>query len=89
MSFLQVTDADDIIMMPAEGKVLRMRIGVFREIGRNLQGVRLTAMSDDDRVVGVAKLMDAGDSESPDQDLQDTNGQPSLEPEADGSGDIE
>ncbi len=58
VSFHQVTDADDIMMMTAEGMVLRMRIGDLREIGRNSQGVRLIDMSDEDRVVGVAKLAD-------------------------------
>ncbi|GJL56658.1 MAG: DNA gyrase subunit A [Nitrospirales bacterium] len=89
VSFHQVTDTDDIMMMTAEGMVLRMRIGDLREIGRNSQGVRLIDMSEDDRVVGVAKLMIAEGSETAEPDLQETNGQPSLEPEADDSGDGE
>ncbi|MCA9472883.1 MAG: DNA gyrase subunit A [Nitrospirales bacterium] len=62
VSFHQVTDADDIMVMTAEGKVLRMHIGDLREIGRNAQGVRLIDMTDDDRVVGVAKLSDSSGS---------------------------
>ncbi len=86
VSFHQVTDADDIMMMTAEGKVLRMRVEDLREIGRNAQGVRLIDMSEEDRVVGVAKLSDSTVSENGDPD---TNGQPPLESESDGAGDSE
>ena len=81
VSFHQVKDVDDIMMMTAEGMVLRMRIGDLREIGRNAQGVRLIDMSDEDRVVGVAKLSDSSGSEN---EEQDSKGQPPLEGESDG-----
>ncbi len=77
VSFYQVADVDDIMMMTAEGMVLRMRIGDLREIGRNSQGVRLIDMSDDDRVVGVAKLAEPEDAEGSESGDLDTNGQPS------------
>ncbi|GJL61201.1 MAG: DNA gyrase subunit A [Nitrospirales bacterium] len=89
VSFHQVTDTDDIMMMTAEGMVLRMRIGDLREIGRNSQGVRLIDMSEDDRVVGVAKLMIAEDSENTEQHSQDDNDQPPLESETPDSDEIE
>ena len=72
VSFHQVTDADDIMVMTAEGKVLRMRIGDLREIGRNAQGVRLIDVTEEDRVVGVAKLSDSSGSEN---EAQNSNGQ--------------
>ncbi|GJL51654.1 MAG: DNA gyrase subunit A [Nitrospirales bacterium] len=90
VSFHQVIDTDDIMMMTAEGMVLRMRIGDLREIGRNSQGVRLIDMSQDDRVVGVAKLMIAEVPEILEQeDPQETNGQPLLEPETSDSDESE
>ncbi|WP_454063741.1 DNA gyrase subunit A [Candidatus Nitrospira salsa] len=90
VSFHQVIDTDDIMMMTAEGMVLRMRIGDLREIGRNSQGVRLIDMSQDDRVVGVAKLMIAEVPEILEQeDPQETNGQPPLEPETSDSDESE
>ena len=79
VSFYQVADVDDIMMMTAEGMVLRMRIGDLREIGRNSQGVRLIDMSDDDRVVGVAKL--AEPDEDSENSEQDSNAKPSGESE--------
>ncbi|MGB0910129.1 MAG: DNA gyrase subunit A [Nitrospirales bacterium] len=87
VSFHQVTDADDIMMMTAEGMVLRMRIGDLREIGRNSQGVRLIDMSEEDRVVGVAKL--AEPDEESESSEQDSNGQPPLQSESDNSVDSE
>ena len=85
VSFHQVTDADDIMVMTAEGKVLRMRIGDLREIGRNAQGVRLIDTSEEDRVVGVAKLSDSSGSEN---EIQETGGQLSGDSESNGSGNI-
>ncbi|MEE8613190.1 MAG: DNA gyrase subunit A [Nitrospirales bacterium] len=61
VSFHQVRDGDEIMVMTAEGKVLRTRIVDLREIGRNAQGVRLIEMDDSDRVVGVAKLAEGID----------------------------
>ncbi|MFB3137231.1 MAG: DNA gyrase subunit A [Nitrospirales bacterium] len=61
VSFHQVRDGDEIMVMTAEGKVLRTRIVDLREIGRNAQGVRLIEMEDSDRVVGVAKLAEGID----------------------------
>ena len=61
LSFHQVRDGDEIMVMTAEGKVLRTRIVDLREIGRNAQGVRLIEMDDSDRVIGVAKLAEGID----------------------------
>ncbi len=61
VSFHQVRDGDEIMVMTAEGKVLRMRMVDLREIGRNAQGVRLIEMDDSDRVIGVAKLAEGID----------------------------
>lgn len=59
VSFHQVRDEDEIMVMTAEGKILRTRVDDVREIGRNAQGVRLIDMEAADRVVGVAKLAES------------------------------
>ena len=59
VSFLQVSEDDEIMIMTAEGKVLRCPITNIREIGRNTQGVKLMGTQDNDRVVGVAKLAES------------------------------
>jgi DNA gyrase subunit A len=74
VAFLQVREGDEIMVMTAEGKILRTKVDNVREISRNAQGVRLIDMGDNDRVVGVAKLaestpddsVEAGDDEGPD-----------------------
>ncbi len=73
ISFHQVRDTDEIMIMTAEGMVLRIRVGDLRDIGRNAQGVRLMDMADTDRVVGVAKLAETDIQASPDDEI---NGNP-------------
>jgi DNA gyrase subunit A len=71
VGFLQVRDGDQIMLMAAQGKVLRCSVDDIREIGRNTQGVRILDLEgEDDRVVAVARLAesterdDAGPDES-------------------------
>ncbi|BCA55242.1 DNA gyrase, subunit A [Nitrospira sp. KM1] len=57
IAFLQVRDGDEIMLMAAQGKVLRCTVDDIREIGRNTQGVRILDLEgEDDRVVAVARL---------------------------------
>ena len=70
VGFLQVRDNDEIILMAAQGKVLRCKVGDIREIGRNTQGVRILDLDgEEDRVVSVARLADSVEREeaSPDE----------------------
>ena len=70
VGFLQVREGDQIMLMAAQGKVLRCSVDDIREIGRNTQGVRILELNGDDRVVAVARLAesterdDAGPDES-------------------------
>jgi DNA gyrase subunit A len=69
VGFLQVRDGDEIMLMAAQGKVLRCKVGDIREIGRNTQGVRILDLDgDDDRVVAVARLADSVEREEPGSD---------------------
>ena len=70
VSFHQVNDSDEIMIMTAEGKILRTKVDSLRDIGRNSQGVRLIDMEDTDRVVGVAKV----DESTEEEDDPSTNG---------------
>ncbi len=58
---LSVGDNDDIIVITAEGKMIRTPVSQVRTIGRNTQGVRIISLSAGDRVVDVARSV----SESP------------------------
>jgi DNA gyrase subunit A len=69
VGFLQVRDSDEIMLMAAQGKVLRCKVGDIREIGRNTQGVRILDLEgDEDRVVAVARLADSVEREEPGAD---------------------
>lgn len=64
VGFLQVRDDDQIMLMAAQGKVLRCKVDDIREIGRNTQGVRILDLDGDgDRVVAVARLAEAAERE--------------------------
>ncbi len=64
ISFHQVWEADEVMLMSADGKILRTRMADIREIGRNAQGVRLMDLPEDDRLVGVAKLAETDDEDA-------------------------
>ncbi len=55
VSVLQVGEEDEVIIVTAEGKILRLRVKDIRVSGRNTQGVKLIA-TEETRVVGVAIL---------------------------------
>ena len=71
VGFLQVRDGDEIMLIAAQGKVLRCRVDDLREIGRNTQGVRILDLEGEgDRVVAVARLAES--VEAPSQESDDS-----------------
>jgi DNA gyrase subunit A len=84
ISFHQVWDADEVMLMSAEGMILRARMTDIREIGRNAQGVRVMHLPEEDRLVGVAKLAETDEevaSEGSGEDsseAQESNDEPSV-----------
>ena len=52
----QVTDDDNLMLVTSIGKIIRMRVGDIRVIGRNTQGVRLIDIEEGERVVSLARL---------------------------------
>ncbi|QPD02230.1 MAG: DNA gyrase (type II topoisomerase), subunit A [Candidatus Nitrospira kreftii] len=75
IGFLQVRDGDEIMLMAAQGKVLRCKVDDIREIGRNTQGVRILDLDGEgDRVVGVARLAEVVEREDvPSDDTPEAN----------------
>jgi len=63
VSFHQVKETDEIMIMTSEGKILRTKVEALRDIGRNAQGVRLIDMEETDRVVDVAKLAESSEND--------------------------
>ena len=56
-----VTPEDQAMVITDGGQVIRTRVGEIREAGRNTQGVRIIRLSDNERVVDVAKVAEQDD----------------------------
>lgn len=52
-----VVDSDDIVIVTANGMVIRQRVNDIRIAGRNTQGVRLIKLGTDDMVTAVAAVV--------------------------------
>jgi DNA gyrase subunit A len=61
---LQVTKDDEIMIIASSGKTIRTRAKSISLIGRATQGVRLIDLSDDDKVVSVARVVEKDDEEN-------------------------
>ena len=63
VAVLQVADDQEIMLMTAEGKIIRLKLKDIRVIGRNTQGVRLIGLDPNDRVFGVTTLAERSDAD--------------------------
>jgi DNA gyrase subunit A len=54
----QVTDQDQLMIITASGKIIRLRVEEIKVIGRNTQGVRLIQLAEGEKVVGIAKVVE-------------------------------
>ena len=54
----QVNEQDELMIIAGSGKIIRLRVADISIIGRNTQGVRLIHLGEDEKVMGVAKVMD-------------------------------
>ncbi len=66
VGILQVSDDDEIMMITAHGKVIRLKLKSIRTIGRNTQGVRLFDLGKEDKIKDVALLAEK-EEEEPDE----------------------
>lgn len=68
VAFLHVSDEDEIMIVTAEGKILRLKISGIRVIGRNTQGVKFIDIEEGGRVVGAVALAEKGEKEEAGED---------------------
>lgn len=54
----QVTNKEQLIIITEHGKIIRLKVADISVIGRNTQGVKLINLGEDEKVVGVARLME-------------------------------
>jgi DNA gyrase subunit A len=53
---IAVSEADEILMVTAQGKIQRVRVREISQIGRNTQGVRIIRLDEGDTLVSVARV---------------------------------
>jgi len=56
VSIKEVVDGDEILLITQKGIVNRLAVNSIRSIGRATQGVHLMSMTDDDKVIDVARV---------------------------------
>ncbi len=68
-----VKDEDDIMVMTANGIIIRTGLEGIREIGRNTQGVRLIKLEENDKVVAVERVVkeEKEEADEPQSELQE------------------
>ncbi|MCH8474792.1 MAG: DNA gyrase subunit A [Opitutales bacterium] len=59
---LSVDDTDEIIMLTASGQTVRCPIEGIRIIGRSTKGVRLVNLNEKDRLIRIARVIDADEN---------------------------
>ncbi len=53
-----VDQKDEIMVITAKGKIIRVKVSGIRVMGRNTQGVRIIHLGEGDFVVGIAKIIE-------------------------------
>ncbi len=59
----QVSEDDQLMLITNKGKIIRLKVGDIRVIGRNTQGVRLIDLESAERVVSLARLAEKEDED--------------------------
>jgi DNA gyrase subunit A len=63
---MRVQEGADVLVMTANGKLIRVRSADIRSVGRATQGVRLINLDEDDRVTAATLVEgDSTDTEEP------------------------
>jgi DNA gyrase subunit A len=58
VSMVKVREADQLMVVTSQGKIIRTPVSGISELGRATQGVRLIRLGDDEFVVGTARIDD-------------------------------
>ena len=77
-----VSPEDDLMLISANGILMRTGLDQTRDIGRNTQGVRLIRLDTGDKLVAVARVVKENGKEEQEEETSDsTSPQPPTEPE--------
>ena len=56
MGIVRVDETDELMMMTARGKIQRVKVSDFNEIGRNTQGVRIMSLVEGDTLAALVRV---------------------------------
>lgn len=85
-----VSSDDELMLITDKGQIIRMSVSGISVIGRNTQGVTLMTMDDDEKVVGLARVVREDDEdELEDGELEDGELEGVAEDSEDAVGDSE
>jgi DNA gyrase subunit A len=76
-----VEQGDELMVVTDSGKIIRTKVGGVSVIGRNTMGVTIIRLSDDERVVAIARLSESSDEEDP-EDAEGSEGSEDAPSEA-------
>lgn len=76
----KVTDEDDLMIINRSGLTIRLHVNQLRILGRATQGVKLININEKDQIAAVARVPYQEDE--PEEDIENTDGTPSGEPES-------
>ena len=68
---LAASEEDEILVMTANGLVVRTSVGEIRQMGRSVQGVRVMTPAKDDRVIAAERVEAAPDEPEEDEEPED------------------
>jgi DNA gyrase subunit A len=70
VSVMRVKEDTDLMIITAEGKIIRIDAGAIRQVGRNSQGVRLVKMEEGDRVAAACVVPESDEPVGEDEPVQ-------------------
>ncbi|MDV5121567.1 MAG: DNA gyrase subunit A [Candidatus Scalindua sp.] len=75
VALINVSDEDEIMMMTANGMIIRTPVKNIRSIGRNCEGVRLIRLKEGDKLVSVAPVVseENGETEGVEEETEQTD----------------
>ncbi len=63
IALMEVTDADDLLIITTSGMVIRQNVDKLRTIGRVTQGVRLIRLDEGDKIQDIARVVREDDAD--------------------------
>jgi DNA gyrase subunit A len=70
VAVMRVREDTDVMIVTADGKIIRIEAGAIRQAGRSTQGVRLVRLEESDRVAAASVVPDGGSTEAENGELQ-------------------